>query len=159
MKKGRNKYPFFFDYAYKYVYVILFMIMGLSACKKDSISGSPQITFLDITPGKLVQYQSPVFIRIKYTDAQGDLGEDNPDTYSLEIRDSRLGSPDSYHIPPLSPPDASLHISGELKIRINKLFLIGNSKQETTTFRIRMKDKAGNWSNEITTSVVVIDSI
>lgn len=138
---------------------VLFIIFGFNSCKKDEPSHFPLIKFIDISPSKLVQYQTPIYIRFSYKDAQGDIGQDDPDTYSLEIRDSRLNAPDYYHIPPLSPPSKLLDISGELKIRINKLFLIGNSKQETTNFRVRIKDKEGNWSNEITTGSVVIDSI
>lgn len=140
-------------------FVFILCIVCIFSCKKKEVVQNPSITFVDISPSKIVQFKEPVFIRFSYTDPDGDVGEDNPDTYSLEIRDSRLKDADYYHIPPLSPPSTSLNISGELKIRINKIFLIGNSKQETTSFRVRIKDKAGNWSNEITTSSLVVDSI
>jgi hypothetical protein len=135
------------------------MVYFVSGCKKAEVAHVPVISFVDISPSRLVQYKEPVYIRFSYKDLHGDVGQDDPDTYSLEIRDSRLSAADSYHIPPLSPPSSTLNISGELKIKINKVFLIGNARQETTSFRIRIKDKAGNWSNEITTTSLVIDSI
>ncbi len=56
--------------------------------------------------------------------------------------------------------ESNVAIEGELTIKINSLFLLGNGSQELTSFTIKMVDRAGNWSEEITTPQVTIrDSI
>jgi hypothetical protein len=71
-----------------------------------------------------------------------------------------LNAPDYYHIPPQTPNNQQLDIEGVFQINPNALFILGNAKEETTTYTIKIRDRAGNWSNEVVTSPIVIkDSI
>jgi hypothetical protein len=67
-----------------------------------------------------------------------------------------LIDPDWYHVPPLSPVGSNVTIEGDLTIKISSLFLLGNGSQEFTSFTIKVQDRAGNWSEEITTPQVTI---
>lgn len=52
---------------------------------------------------------------------------------------------------------AEIKITGELNIVLNYTILIDeNNNSETTTFKIRIKDRAGNWSNEVETGVITV---
>jgi len=141
---------------FKHSFLVFMLIASLSACKKDEVDKSPAIRLLGMAPLSLVQYDESITITIGYSDIDGDLGYDNPDEYALEIKDNRLINPDLYHIPPLAPIGSDVAISGELTVMINTLFLLGNGTQELTSFTIKMKDRAGNWSEEITTPQVTI---
>ena len=135
--------------------LVLVMIACLS-CKKEEPSKSPVIELVEITPLSLVQYNEPVYITIGYNDLDGDIGYESPDEYALQIKDNRLTDPDWYHVPPLSPIGSNVAIEGDLTIKINSLFLLGNGSQEFTSFTIKIKDRADNWSEEITTPQVTI---
>ena len=136
----------------------IFVLVGmtLGACKKEEPSLAPAITFLSITPASLVQYSESVYITISYSDLNGDLGFESIDQYALQIKDNRLADPDWYHVPPLAPLESVVEIQGDLTIKINSLFLLGNGSQELTSFTIKMVDRGGNWSEEITTSQITI---
>ena len=136
--------------------ILLLLIIGFCSCKKEEEPKVPVIKLIEITPLSLVQYNEPVYITIGYSDLDGDIGYENPDEYALQIKDNRLINPDWYHIPPLSPIGSNLVIEGELMIKINSLFLLGNGSQELTSFTIKVEDRAGNWSEAITTPQVTI---
>lgn len=145
------KWPF-------YIFVIGLLIVA--ACKKEDPPLGPVISFIGITPSSLVQYEESVYITIGYSDLNGDLGFENPDEYALQIKDNRLTNPDWYHVPPIAPLGSEVSIQGELTIKINSLFLLGNGTQELTSFTIKMQDRAGNWSEEVsTTQVTIRDSL
>lgn len=140
--------------------VFLFLVVLFFACKKEEVPKIPIIQLIAITPLSLIQYNEPVFITIGYSDLDGDIGYENPDDYALKIKDNRLINSDWYHIPPLSPIGSNVAIEGELMVKINSLFLLGNGTQEKTSFTIKIQDRMGNWSEEITTPQITIrDSI
>ncbi len=144
----------------KPITLLFLLLILLSACKKDEEPKIPVIKLIDITPLSLVQFDESVYITIGYSDIDGDLGYEDPDEYAIQVKDNRLVNPDWYHISPLAPIESNVAIEGELTIKINSLFLLGNGSQELTSFTIKMVDRAGNWSEEITTPQVTIrDSI
>jgi len=139
------------------VLTILFVItISFFSCKKDEEPKIPIIKLINISPLSLVQYSEPIYITIGYSDLDGDIGNENPDEYALQIKDNRLNNPDWYHVSPLSPIGSNVAIEGELIIKINSLFLLGNGSQELTSFAIKIKDRAGNWSEEITSPQIAI---
>ncbi|MFM9984086.1 MAG: hypothetical protein ACKVOK_02585 [Flavobacteriales bacterium] len=143
---------------------LLFTFLGIviaAGCKKDDEDPvAPIITFDSITATTVEQFNNSIQIGILYEDYQGDLGREDPDDYSLRVRDARLGDYDWYHIPPMTPDNNELHIKGKYILELDPLFLMGTGTQESTTLTIQLQDKAGNWSNSIVTPVVlVVDSI
>lgn len=143
------------------IILYIFLLVLFATCKKDKkLPPEPTIELVSVTPSTVVQFKDSVEVTIKYTDNDGDLGDDSPDEYSLQVKDSRLANPDYYHIPPLAPSGSELKIEGQLKIKLNTLFLLGNGNEEFSTLTIKLKDRAGHWSNEISTpSIAIHDSI
>lgn len=136
--------------------------LAITSCKKDSDEKptAPVIEFKSISAGTVEQFNNSVQITLSYEDYQGDLGRQDPDDYSLRILDARLANYDWYHIPPMTPDNQELHIKGNYVVTLDPLFLMGSGTQESTSFTLQLQDNAGNWSNTITTPVVlVVDSL
>ena len=137
----------------------LIAVLGflLSACKKDLVLPvEPSIELISIGPTDIEQFHDVVTLRFKYKDGDGDIGEEDADAPSLRVKDSRLAEPDWYHIQPIAPIGSSVPIEGEVSLNLNTLFLLGNGSQEETTFTIRLKDRAGNYSNELVSQTILI---
>ena len=146
---------------------ILILLVGLvllaSSCKKDEgsetippISAVPNISISALTPSSIDQFDDLEFT-IFYQDGDGDLGFIDADENSLFITDNRFPLEHSFHVSPLSPPGSSITIQGEFKIVLQGVILKDqNSTSEAATFSVRMKDRAGNWSNVVTSAAVTI---
>jgi len=115
---------------------------------------TPEIEIVSVSPVQVDEFAEGVVLRFSYKDGDGDLGETDPDAYTLWVKDSRLNAADGYHIPPLAPPDAEVAIQGELEVTLTPLFLLGSSGQEVLTYTFYISDRAGNKSNELVTSSI-----
>ncbi|MCC6599372.1 MAG: hypothetical protein IT223_01710 [Crocinitomicaceae bacterium] len=136
---------------------VIFAFSFLLSCKKEEdLPVVPQITYRSISSTNIQSFNNEIEIGFSYEDFQGDLGNSDPDIFSLRIKDDRLSDYDWYHIPPMAPGTTPLHIKGTYSIVLKPLFLMGNGGNEATRFTLQIKDRAGNWSNQITTPVVTI---
>lgn len=134
-------------------------LLVLFSCKKEdeAYSETPEIEFVSLTPKTTSEFSQDIKLVISYKDGDGDIGTDDPDEYTLLIHDSRLPAADEYHIQPLTPPDQSIQIEGDLKINMAGLFVLGSDTTESTSFTVKLRDRAGNWSNTITTSTITVN--
>ncbi|MBK9283939.1 MAG: hypothetical protein IPM51_06410 [Sphingobacteriaceae bacterium] len=146
---------------FKLVAGIIIMGSFLQSCKKKeepAPAPEPEIELISVTPTTLTQYSQFIDVKIKYKDNNGDLGDASPEVHSVEVKDSRLQNPDTYHLKPLAPSsDKNIPIEGEVTIKLNTLFLLGQGNSEITTLKIKIKDRAGNWSNEISSPSITIN--
>jgi hypothetical protein len=141
---------------------LMMILFVLGACKKKKTETPPDpvptIEILSVSPAVVKEFQDSIIIKIKYHDANGDLGDESPDEHSLYVKDSRLPNPDTYHVKPLAPiTGEDIDIKGELIIKLNSLFLLGTGTKELTTLNIKLKDRAGNWSAEVTSPQITIN--
>ena len=138
------------------LYIILLLSL-ISACKKDdSLPAAPSIKLLSVSSTDLLQFKDSLVITLEYQDANGDIGEDNPDQNDLMVKDRRLSNADYYFIKPLSPPSSNIKIKGVIAVQIKNTFLLGTGNSEITQFDIKLKDRAGNWSNSVSTPEINI---
>jgi hypothetical protein len=135
---------------------LLCILLSFSCKKKKELPPEPTIELVSVSPENVEQFSDSIEVTIKYKDNNGDIGDSSPDIYSLQVKDSRLANPDWYHIQPLAPLDIELKIEGQLKIKLNSMFLLGNGSEELSTLSIKLKDRAGNWSNTIATPPIAI---
>jgi len=138
------------------------MILFVISCKKKKKEAPPDpvptIEIVSVSPSTVKEFQDSVIIKLKYKDANGDLGDESPDELSLYVKDSRLPYPDKYHVKPLAPiTGKDIPIEGELTIKLNSLFLLGTGATELTTLSIKMKDRAGNWTTEVNSPQITIN--
>lgn len=141
-------------------YILLLLVFGLAAgCKKEvdnGISNVPAIEIRQVAPLTIEEFDGNVKVFLKYQDGDGDLGYPEADSLSLEVWDARLSEPDWYYVPALAPVGETLTIKGELEITLNGTFILGNGTSETTTFTLRIRDRAGHWSNTVQTPTITI---
>lgn len=140
--------------------LVVFLLAASSCKKEEPIPVAPQIIFTRISASTVEQFNNSITVEFQYEDHQGDLGEPDPDNYSLRIKDSRLLNFDWYHIPPMTPDLQELHIKGYYSVQLPVLFILGNGSQETASFTLQLRDRAGHWSNIIATpNVLIVDSL
>jgi hypothetical protein len=139
---------------------VLIWCLVISCSKEEILDNSPAIEFRSISDEIVVSFDNQVSITIDYQDINGDIGYQDPDIYSLRVKDARLQEYDWYHIPPITPEQQELQVEGTFSVNLNSLFLLGNSDQEVTSFTIQLKDREGNWSNQIVSpEILITDSL
>ncbi len=136
---------------------ILFACLIFSSCAKDEEEVIFNISLLNTFPTEIIEFQENIYVRLFYQHPEGFIGFSDPDYLSLEVKDSRLSQADYYHIIPVTPPDNSLSITGELLVEIDSPFLFGNGLMELVNFTIRIQDQNLNWSNSITTPNITVN--
>lgn len=137
----------------------IFVLMCLASCEKTNLEDSPVppvISIISISPDTIKQFQDSVIVMLRYEDKNGDLGHPDADVGVVEIKDSRLPQPDWFHVQPLAPLDVNIKIEGTLRIKLNSVFLLGNGAIEPVRFTIRMKDRAGNFSEAVQSEILYI---
>ncbi len=140
----------------KIPFLILVSMCFLSCSKDSALSSVPVIKFLDVNSTSIKQFKDSLIIRFEYTDADGDIGEENPDKNDLFIKDRRLANADYYFVKPLSPSGSEIKIKGIISVQIKNTFLLGTGNSELTQFDIKLRDRAGNWSNSVNTPNISI---
>lgn len=140
-------------------YLILFGFGFLGACTvENEIPNKPEISIVSVSPTEITEYQDVIKVVLAYTDGDGNLGFSNPDSNALRVWDDRLSAPDWYHVQPLAPVGENISIQGELTVNLSGTFVLSSSaNQETTRFRLKIKDRNGNWSNEVITPIITIN--
>lgn len=140
--------------------ILLLALAILSGCGKEatSIGDAPSIEFVSISPNPAIKYQDEVAVTIKYTDGNGDLGENTADVKNAFITDSRNNVTYQFRIPQQAPNDANIIITGQLTFNLAPQgFIDDNNTSETTKYSIRIVDRAGNESNTVETSTLTIN--
>lgn len=145
------------------------LFIGLSicvfSCKKETgneplpeVSNTPAIELSKTSATNINQFDDVIFT-VKYTDGNGDLGETDPDTYSIFVTDKRDASIiHKFHLQPLAPLDKSLAIQGNLKINIENIILLDQSNTtENASFSIYIVDRAGNKSNTLNSPTIRVN--
>lgn len=138
--------------------VLLIIFLFFFSCKKDKDTDDviPKIEFVSLTPSTVIQNQDSITFTIKYSDGDGDLGENTPAAKNLFLTDNRIHIPTAYRISQLAPSGSSVAIQGTLNVVLKNTSLTDSSNQQTTTFSIYVVDRAGHQSNSVTSSVVTI---
>jgi hypothetical protein len=141
----------------KNIIYILIPLVLFSCKKEESFSPIPEIEFISIYPTNAQEYTDEIKITIKYTDEDGDLGENNPDVKNMFVKDVRNGIQYEYRIPQLAPDNAGIHITGNLEIIINGTGIVGGGTSEKVSFEVYVVDRSGNQSNFIETDEITIN--
>ena len=139
----------------KKILFILLSVLIISSCKKEDDSLF-NISLLSTSPISLQEFQENIIVVIEYDHSKGFMGFYDPDYLSLEVKDSRLANADYYHLIPLNPPDNELEIKGIIKLEIDAPFILGSGNLETLFFTMRIQDREGKWSNDISTPLISV---
>lgn len=139
----------------KKILFISLLVFFVSSCKKEDDSLF-NISLLSTSPISLQEFQENVIVEIEFEHSEGFMGFYDPDYLSLEVRDSRLTNADYYHLIPLNPPDNELEIKGIIQLEIDAPFILGSGNLETLFFTMRIQDREGEWSNDISTPLISV---
>lgn len=144
--------------------ISLAVVLLLSGCKKEvaenpyaPISEIPEITLESVSSLDVPQFEDIIF-RITYVDGDGNLGFEDADEKSIYVTDNRGGIVHEYHLPPLAPIlDSAIIIQGTLDIVLENVILLDqNNTEEAATFKIKLRDRENNWSNELESEEIII---
>ena len=141
----------------KKLFFISSILLIFSSCSKEEDQVIFNINLLNTFPTEIIEFQENIYVRIFYQHPEGFICFSDPDYLSLEVKDSRLSQADYYHIIPVTPPENSLSITGELLVEIDSPFLFGNGIMELVNFTIRIQDQNLNWSNSIITPNITVN--
>ncbi|MCH8331785.1 MAG: hypothetical protein IH946_10490 [Bacteroidetes bacterium] len=150
--------------------LILTTVVILSNCKKAdppdlpvftiTLSDTPSITLNNVTPIIVTQFEDEITFTISYEDGNGDLGHENADSMTIWLIDNRNTDEliQKFHLAPITPAGQEIAVRGVLNINLDHTAILDNNNtQETTTYTIKIKDRAGNWSNEVTSGTITIN--
>lgn len=139
--------------------VTVVVCMLAPSCKKEQpVNSVPVITFDSISPNPVIRLQDSVKIVIGYVDGNGDLGTDMPYVNNLFAIDSRNNDTTGFHIPQLLPSGTIATIEGNLNIILPpQYFVNSNDTTETVSYSIYLVDRAGNRSNIVRATPLVIN--
>ena len=135
---------------------ILFVLIFSSCKKEEKASLSPTIEFLEISPSIAAELEDEIILKIKYTDENGDLGENDSEVKNLFVLDTRNGVEYSFRVQQLAPTGAEIAIEGQLSINIKTMVITDESSEQLATFSVYMYDRAKNKSNTISTTLITI---
>lgn len=155
---------------YQAIFLASAVIVSATSCKKKNarFPPVPAINFLRMTPDSIKSMSSEDTVRISFhfTDGDADLGNDpNSGKKDIFVIDTRF--PDDtfgYYFPPIPDQfkDPEKGLEGDCDFYIPAALLPGlrdttiHKLRDTTAFNIFIKDVAGNASNLITTSRLLI---
>ena len=137
--------------------LIISIALFFSHCKKDEpiASDEPSIELESVSSTNVLE-GDPLTFRIKYTDGNGDLGENNPDVHNLFLTDNRVNVTYEYRIQELAPEGSSIIIQGHLDVELNSTAVTDGSNSQSVTYSIYVVDRAGNHSNTVTSESITI---
>ncbi len=144
-------------------------LAGITACKKNNNSNTPVIQFLYFAPDSIHagSITDTAKLGFGFKDGDGDLGND-PATgkYDVYLRDSRDTTiPISRFFFPAIPDDARDPVNGldgQGEIALRAIFLLPRQDTlhklhgDTLTYQMWVIDRAGNVSDTITTTPLII---
>lgn len=144
------------------LYIPAFMALTIaliSSCNtSEEISEVPEISFENVTPSVVTEYQDSLVFTLSYRDGDGDLGENNTDNDNLFIQDSRNDVAYGFRVQQLAPNNADIAIQGNLTVTLPNTAIIGGGSSETVSYTIWIVDRAGNESNKVTSSSVTVNA-
>lgn len=136
------------------------------------VSSVPSIEFATLSKDTIIQgrqLNDSLIITLNFEDGDGDIGfEDN--VANIFLRDSRDDFIKEYASPVIPISGAANGVSGEIRILITTLFnvccIFDNGQDPCTqnasqpfnefTYSIFIEDRAGNKSNEVSTSTITL---
>lgn len=150
--------------------VILGCLLGFFACiKPPSYPIEPVIEFVGLSKNVIQQStlnEDSITINFTFTDGDGDLGDN--DSINIFVTDTRQDFiANKFRIPYIPPEGAANGISGEVSIVTYSTCCIFPDGQvpctpsdtypvDTLTYKIQIRDRAGNLSNFIETPPILV---
>ena len=154
----------------RYIACIVFALIAFSACQKNTVSKIPSIALIYFGPDSIKLNRDTAFLEFRLTDGDGDLGNDpnstaTPIKYDIYIKDFRYDTGFAGYFFPaidhaIEDPKKGLEgtclfafLPSILTSRSDSLHLLNG---DTTRFEVYIEDRAGDTSNHIFTSNIIM---
>jgi len=157
-------------YNFKIICLFFLMAAALSSClKAPDYPLEPQIEFMNISKPAFRQgfaARDSIIVGFSFTDGDGDLGSN--DSLNVFVRDSRDNFlANQFRIPFIPEEGTGNGISGEIFVTIYSTccYFPDNTPpctpsmdnpMDSLRYKIQIRDRANNWSNEIETDLIYI---
>lgn len=149
--------------------LILITYFWMSCDKPPLYEDTPAITWASFSADTIEQLTGTVVFRFDFTDGDGDLGKDGDTANHVIIVDTRRTPNDTayYKIPTIEQQGIVSGISGQIEITMSQICGIDQNNPlilcqtqpnyyDPIVYKIRIKDNAGRWSNEIATDTLYV---
>ncbi len=148
----------------KFNVIIGFAFILFVACRKNkentlpTVPIEPVLKFESVNKTTVKAFGDSLVFSVSYTDGDGDLGDFNSDSLSLYLMDTRASSlQERYHVAPSVPANVKVAIQGAFRIVLDHTILLNSaSSSESTVFKIKVKDRSGNWSDAVSSPSITI---
>jgi len=138
----------------------LLPVLVWSACRDGAsppLPPEPVIELRSAGPATLVALRDSVVFELAYTDGDGDIGFAEADSTVVYVTDERFPLTEGFHLPPLAPEGAQIAITGVLTVVLPRTILKDpEADSEQVVFSLRLRDRAGNWSNTVQSAALVV---
>jgi hypothetical protein len=164
-------------YAFHFLATCLFAVLLFTCSRPPVYPAEPLITFKSLSKNQIAQSRSgisltdTIVVKFTFRDGDGDLG--SPDSTNIILKDSRDGFENFFKINAIPKLGPGSGIEGEIAIKLSnsavtryfcctypntRLTCIPNADFPTNTmyYIIRIRDRAGHWSNDIQTTPITI---
>ena len=136
--------------------ILIIPVLLFMSCKKESpLDEVPEITFIRMFPDTVRANTDSIVVELSYADGDGDIGENNAYVKNLFFTDQRNQLTYGFRVSKIAE-EGTPAIKGTLKVVMPYINLIQSPGPETTSFSIKLVDRAGHSSNLITSSALVI---
>ncbi len=163
-------FPTVFNFLKSQAPLIMIAVFFAACATPPEYPDVPAIEFLELSKDTLRRgsfFDDTTFVKFSFTDGDGDIGD--RDSLQLVVIDSRNDFTNEFRIP-FVPKFGDSGLKGEITVRLftsccifpDSLFLEGctdvfsQMPYDELTYDIYIKDRAGNFSNTITTSPIYI---
>lgn len=150
--------------------LLIFSCYCWISCDKPPIyDDTPNISWGAFSVDTIQQLSGVVVFKFDFTDGDGDLGLDGDTANHIIIVDTRRTPNDTsfYKIPTIEQQGIVSGISGQLEVSVSQICGIDQNNPlilcqtqpnyfDPIVYKIRIKDNAGRWSNEITTDTLYV---
>ena len=145
--------------------IILFAFLVIGCLKPSEFPNTPAISFKSSNHSFInecigLTSCDTVKLTVEFKDGDGDIGIPKGDTMmNIFLIDKRDGYVTRYQMPDIKPKGNIKSVSGEFDILIlgkQCRNMLPKLLQDTITYKIQIKDKAGNISNTIDVPPIII---
>lgn len=138
-------------------------LLGLAATciNPPEYSEIPEISDASVDKTLAVPGQDSIIVEFKFQDGDGDLGNEERDsTINAYLIDRRTNFPYNYQIPYISQRGNNRAISGTIWVTVDPFTFScrpNRPDRDTLSYEIYIVDRAGNESNRLVTSDIILD--
>jgi hypothetical protein len=89
----------------KYLLPLSIVVASFASCKKEepALPLVPEIALVSMSAQEVTSFEDRITIRFSYKDGDGDIGQADPDAYTLWVKDARLSTARMATTSPLWP--------------------------------------------------------